>query len=543
MREYTEQGLQNAIVDVRNGVAVRTAATRHGVPRGTLRARLNGAQPQRTAHDDQQRLTANQEEHLKQWILRQEALGYAPTHAQVRAIASSVLKQQGDHKPLGRKWSSHFVERHLAVKTKLGRRTDWKRINAATPDNIRHLFNLYETVSWIPPRRRYNADEGGIMEGQGINGLVIGSSQENPNTVPVKTINARTWTSIVECISALGDALNPLLIFKAKSIQEQWFKKDFLAKHPGWHVTFSENGWTSNDIAVEWLGKVFLPQTQPEDPADGRLLIVNGHGSHTSDEFMTMCYLNNVHLLFFPAHTSHVLQPLDLGCFSSLKTAYRRLIGEHTALTDTTKVGKANFLEFYAKAREIGLRKENVQSGCKATGLYPKSVAKPLNSRWVVVAKRPAIPLRVTSDISTPKRGGDVVKLFAEKSGSPTSRLSIRKAAAALDKVAMEVILRDREIERLRVQLAQAKPAKRRKIVQDPNERFASLAQILAQANREPQQRDRKARNAVQEVIIVEGESSSESEEEPALARRSARNRRPTKCYMERGSSADEESD
>ncbi|RKK66271.1 hypothetical protein BFJ69_g15551 [Fusarium oxysporum] len=89
----------------------------------------------------------------------------------------------------------------------------------------------------------------------------------------------------------------------------------------------------------------------------------------------------------------------------------------------------------------------------------------------------------ITSDISTPKRGGDVVKLFAEKSGSPTSRLSIRNAAAALDKVAMEVILRDREIERLRVQLAQAKPTKRRKIVQDPNERFASLAQILAQAN------------------------------------------------------------
>ena len=62
------------------------------------------------------------------------------------------------------------------MKTKLGRRTDWERINAATPVNIRKLFKLYDTVSWIPPRRRYNADEGGIMEGQGINGLVIGSS-------------------------------------------------------------------------------------------------------------------------------------------------------------------------------------------------------------------------------------------------------------------------------------------------------------------------------------------------------------------------------
>ena len=102
---------------------------------------------------------------------------------------------------------------------------------------------------------------------------------------------------------------------------------------------------------------------------------------------MTLCYLNNVHMLFLPAHTSHVLQPLDLGCFSSLKTTYRRFLGEHTALTDTTKIGKANFLEFYAKAREIGLRKENIRFGWKATGLYPKNVAKPLNSRWVVRRK------------------------------------------------------------------------------------------------------------------------------------------------------------
>ena len=99
------------------------------------------------------------------------------------------------------------------------------------------------------------------MEGQGINGLGIGLLDENSNAVPVKTTNVRTWTSIVECISAKRVALDPLVIFKAKSIQDQWFKREFLVKHPSWEVTFSENGWTSNNIAVEWLEKVFLPQT------------------------------------------------------------------------------------------------------------------------------------------------------------------------------------------------------------------------------------------------------------------------------------------
>ena len=233
---------------------------------------------------------------------------------------------------------------------------------------------------------------------------------------------------------------------------------------------------------------------------------------------------------------------MDLGCFSSLKTTYRRLIGEYIALTDTTRIRKANFLEFYAKAREIGLREENVRSGWKATGLYPKSVAKPLRSRWVTEPRQLATPPPITSDILTPKRGGDVIKLFTEKTSSLASRISIRKTAAALDKVAMEVTIRDRKIKRLRAELAQAKPPKRRKVVQDPNERFTSLAQILAQANQEPQQRVRKAK----EVSAAEGESSSESEEseeEAAPARRSVRERRPTKRYLERDSSVDEERD
>ena len=70
--------------------------------------------------------------------------------------------------------------------------------------------------------------------------------------------------------------------------------------------------------------------------------------------------------------------------------------------------------------------------------------------------------------------------------------------------------------------------------MQDPNERFTSLAQILAQANQEPQQRVRKAKESSPE--------SEESEEEAAPARRSVRERRLTKRYLERDSSAVEES-
>jgi hypothetical protein len=151
MAQYTEADIQNALADIANGIAKATAGMRHGVPRTTLRDWISGSQQHRTAHSNMQRLSPEQEKHLTHWILQQEALNYAPTHAQVRAIATSILKQAGDDRPLGKKWTSHLIQRHLELKTKLGRRTDWERINAATLDNIQRLFSLYETVSWIPP--------------------------------------------------------------------------------------------------------------------------------------------------------------------------------------------------------------------------------------------------------------------------------------------------------------------------------------------------------------------------------------------------------
>ena len=57
MAAYTENDVQNALADLCNGGALATAATRHGVPRTTLRDRLNSTQSCRDAHDDKQRLS------------------------------------------------------------------------------------------------------------------------------------------------------------------------------------------------------------------------------------------------------------------------------------------------------------------------------------------------------------------------------------------------------------------------------------------------------------------------------------------------------
>ena len=99
---------------------------------------------------------------------------------------------------------------------------------------------------------------------------------------------------------------------------------------------------------------------------------------------MWECFSNNIQLLFLPLHTSHVLQPLDLAVFSSLKTSYYKQVGFLSLLTDSTPIGKRNFLRCYYKARLDALTARNIRSGWQATGLWPINSAKPLMSRLLL---------------------------------------------------------------------------------------------------------------------------------------------------------------
>ncbi|KAK8007059.1 hypothetical protein PG989_001049 [Apiospora arundinis] len=118
-------------------------------------------------------------------------------------------------------------------------------------------------------------DETGILEGRGSNGFVLGSSETR--LIRKKQPGSRAWTSLLEFISATGNALPPLVRYKGKTVQQQWFPLD-PTPYKAWKFTATENGWTSDPSAVEWLQKVFIPSTQPTDPKEARLLVLDGHG-------------------------------------------------------------------------------------------------------------------------------------------------------------------------------------------------------------------------------------------------------------------------
>lgn len=501
MPQYTEDDIHDALEAISKGQSLRQAANQSGVPKTTLIRRIQGAQPRNIAFSDHQRLSPTQEGHLAEWVRVQAALGLPPTHQQLKDFAERILQVHGDRQPLGKNWVQSFIKRNPSVRVHRSRAIDSQRVNGASTNIIRPWFKhlAIPEIMAIKAANRYNMDETGILEGRGSNGLVLGSSEAR--SIRKKQPGSRAWTSLIECISATGKALPPLVIYKGKSVQQQWFPLD-LTPFDSWRFTATDNGWTSDPTALEWLKGVFIPFTQPYDPHEARLLILDGHGSHETTEFMYMCFENKIHLVFLPPHSSHVLQPLDQSVFGPLKTAYKKELGNLSQWDAGTVVGKRNFLVCYGKARNAALTSKNIISGWKWTGLWPVSMAKPLMSPLLLEnTNTPAIQAsqvykglsdsraseKWAADISavtwsTPRKRDelrDQFSLFSKLDiDTPTQRLLFRKIQKGFDGKDYQLALAQRKIEALQAEVDASRARKRRKVKISPNSKFADIEAI-----------------------------------------------------------------
>ena len=71
-----------------------------------------------------------------------------------------------------------------------------------------------------------------------------------------------------------------------------------------------------------------------------------------------------------PPHSSHLLQPLDIGYFSVLKRAYGQLV-ENQMRCGINHIDKLDFLAAYPQARKEAYKAETIQNSFAGAGLVP----------------------------------------------------------------------------------------------------------------------------------------------------------------------------
>ena len=130
---------------------------------------------------------------------------------------------------------------------------------------------------------------------------------------------------------------------------------------------YSKKGWTNCELAVLWL-KHFDEYTKGKANQHAHLLIVNGHNLHYSFEFLNYARANQIHVLCYPAHTTHIYQGLDVVIFSVLKWHW---VEEKTKWEENGgEVTKETFLKIYGEAHIRTLTPELVWKAFEKTGVY-----------------------------------------------------------------------------------------------------------------------------------------------------------------------------
>ena len=78
--------------------------------------------------------------------------------------------------------------------------------------------------------------------------VVCGTESRKTNARSIQPGN-REWITLIITISAVGSVLPPQIIFADKIQQEKWFE----AIPNDWRISVSDNGWTNDKLAFDWL--------------------------------------------------------------------------------------------------------------------------------------------------------------------------------------------------------------------------------------------------------------------------------------------------
>lgn len=236
------------------------------------------------------------------------------------------------------------------------------------------LMNKYQ----FPPEFIFNMDET-MVDASGHRTKVIARAKgPRPFTENEKKLEHITFGL---CISASGGYVRPLCILPLKTLPPlaEGVRQFF-------NIAGQENGFISNEIWHEWVEKVFIPhinQLRKDHglPHQKALFIVDSHSTRNYQPTKDLFDQHNILVYILPAHSSTILQPLDLAPNKELK---RNLRLNFLPKRDEDRGTKRNRLLFTSvlclQAALTGLQ---ITLGFARAGIWPFSKGAPLNSNLI----------------------------------------------------------------------------------------------------------------------------------------------------------------
>jgi hypothetical protein len=126
--------------------------------------------------------------------------------------------------------------------------------------------------------------------------------------------------------------ISSALIYQSESgaLMNIWFDDYDIQELTAYFAT-SEKDWSNENIGMHWLQYVFDRYTKSIANLYKRFLIVDGYNNYVNMRFINYFDQNRIFFAILFPHSTHRLQPLDIGLFRSLAEYYSQEIDRFIA--------------------------------------------------------------------------------------------------------------------------------------------------------------------------------------------------------------------
>lgn len=233
-------------------------------------------------------------------------------------------------------WLSKFLKRNAFHNLKIRGDTASADQEAAKkfPETLAEIIE----EGGYSPDQVFNADETGLFWKRMPSRTYIAKSEKKASGFKA----SKDRVTLLFCCNASGDkVLKPLLV--NRFYRPRALKGKDLKQLPV-HWMANKKAWVTTALFTEWFTNYFLPEVEiymKQKALDFKvLLILDNAPGHLQLEH------NNVKILFLPANTTSIIQPLDQGIIATfkkyyIKNTYRDILdkmeNESLTLTDVWK--------------------------------------------------------------------------------------------------------------------------------------------------------------------------------------------------------------
>ncbi|KAL2098398.1 hypothetical protein ACEWY4_007605 [Coilia grayii] len=373
---YSEQSLKEALKLIGEGVPLKAAARRFGVPPKTLRRHKNNQvlEPGTTALGRKAVFSPSFEQQLTDHIQEMERALFGLSTRDVRRLAFDLAERlkikhsfNTELKMAGKDWLYGFMRRQGTLSVHTPQPTSISRMVGFNRPKVNMFFDVYEgelkKFTQMDPTRIWNVDETGVQNVQKPHQIVATKGKRQVARV---TSAERGFTITSVCaMSAAGQFVPPMFIFPRKRMNER-----LLYGAPTGSVgAVSDSGWIDSCLFVQWLGHFCnVVGSSTERP---HILILDGHHSHKTLEAVLLARERGVIMITIPPHCSHKMQPLDRTFFRTLKSGYNTAADSWLTCHPGERIDSYAVCGLFNQAYGDAATVAKAEKGFLVSGLWP----------------------------------------------------------------------------------------------------------------------------------------------------------------------------